>query len=758
MANLVREKALPLLKQVKTYWKIPPQGRYMSFKEIFSLAFGGIGIKFIVYCINNMLLSTTNALIGNTIGIKPGPLYVIYIIGVLSNFPFTAIRANLIDNTRSMKGKYRPYILSMAIPTVLLGIGFVWMPYENMSMLMKCIVVLAFNIGFQFFYNFMNESYESLLNVLSPNTYERSDVSAVKAVVENLSPSIVGIFLPIFANMITGKNDLYNLSVYRVLYPVLLILGFIISLPVYMNTREKIIQAKTHVIQIKFVDALRSVIRNKYFWIISLAGWLGFLESAFSRMLEWMYHYQKACSPGQYALIVAISSNASFWPNLFTPLLVRKYGKRNILVFTNMLSIVFIGIMLPVVKINNPTMMIWTMMLCFFINSFVTAMGGFLNPSIQADIRDYQQYITGERIDGMFSTVGLVGSVITLATSSVLPMIYTKAGLNEETALRLGYDGSNVYDVLYDPEYFVKVCSVLLIASAVGAALNVLPYFFYDLTETKQRSMVSVLKIRAMFEDYGNGQITDDALIEAVEIIEEAKTLSEQNEIKIDRNAVKKVKGKENKKKANSQLKKDMEFNTQVQISKFVMAELNKFKTDEGRAQLDNAKAIVNAGMRNSINNSEISMRAAKAMPKTTALEKERRSDAINEVRKLKTAQKTVKKYYPDGIEEFDTAVFDKLFSLEDEVNIQIFELTKKIREAKEEKNHSLIKELNAEFSALKVKRTQIGNEIKKAGNQNAIYHRAAKPYLDAVKLLKYEENLEHYDELLLKYNGLKVN
>ncbi len=54
MVNLIKEKALPMLKQVKTYWKTPPQGKYMPFKEIFSLAFGGIGIKFIVYCVNNM--------------------------------------------------------------------------------------------------------------------------------------------------------------------------------------------------------------------------------------------------------------------------------------------------------------------------------------------------------------------------------------------------------------------------------------------------------------------------------------------------------------------------------------------------------------------------------------------------------------------------------------------------------------------------------------------------------------------------------
>lgn len=191
----------------------------MSYKEIASLSVGGIGVRFIVYCVSNMIIAVGNTLIGNTIGIDPGALYVIYILSILSGFPLTALRAKMIDNTRSMKGKYRPYILTMGIPTVILGIGFVWMPYEHMSLTVKCIVVLLFNVGFQFFYNFMVDAYESLINVLSPNTIERSDVLSIRCVVENLSPSIAGIFLPIAARLITNDNTLYDMRIYRVLYP-----------------------------------------------------------------------------------------------------------------------------------------------------------------------------------------------------------------------------------------------------------------------------------------------------------------------------------------------------------------------------------------------------------------------------------------------------------------------------------------------------------------------------------------------------------
>ena len=230
---------------------------------------------------------------------------------------------------------------------------------------------------------------------------------------------------------------------------------------VYKHTEEKIVQARTHVVQIKFMDALREVAKNKYFWIISLAGWIGFLEIGFHKIMEWMYNYQAACSASQYALITAIAGNASLWPNLFAPFLIRRFGKKKVLIISNLLNIIFIALMLPVVKMTGGGV-IWILLVFIFINQLLTSLGHFMNPSLNADIRDYQQYISGERIDGVFSAVALIGSVITLGTASVLPAIYEKAGLNEEMAVKLGYSADNVYDVLYNTELFVAISSAIL--------------------------------------------------------------------------------------------------------------------------------------------------------------------------------------------------------------------------------------------------------------------------------------------------------
>lgn len=755
----VTKKLGEALGSFKKYWSKPPKGRYMTYKEITSLSVGGIGVRFITYCVSNMIIAVGNTLIGNTIGIDPGALYVIYIISVLSGFPLTALRAAMIDNTRSMKGKYRPYILTMGIPTVILGIGFVWMPYENMSLLLKCVTVLLFNIGFQFFYNFMIDAYESLINVLSPNTIERSDVLSVRCVVENISPSIAGIFLPLMARLITKDNTLYDMRIYRALYPPMIVVGFLISMLVYVNVEEKTVRAKTHVIRIKFTDAFKSIAQNKYFWIISLAGWIGFLESSFNSIIGWMYNYQAACSAGQYSLIVAISGNASFWPNLVAPFLIRKYGKKKILVFTNILNIGFIALMLPVVKKTGDPSAIWLLLGCVFVNQFITSLGHLLNPSIQADIRDYQQYKTGERIDGMFAAVGLIGSVITLATGAVLPAIYESAGLNREVAQMLGYDGSNVYDVLYSTEHFINISTVLVAASIVGAALNVIPFFFYDLTEIKQKAMVNVLKIRAVFEDLESGVISDDALVEAVDIIKESLEYREKEKTPLSKENIKsakKTKDKELLKKAKADYREAALKNDAIDTAALVAEELEHFKTPEGKAELEFARRVYGAGLSGFMSHEFISKAEVKALPSSTALQKERKKDMKRFLRDMKSAKKAAKKYFPNGITPFDTSVFEELFRREDKEELEFKTLTEELKAAKESKNKDEIKRLSLKIAELKLEKKQTAAEIKRKTDENAVYYRAAKPYLDAEKTVMRSEDYDSLERIFSLYDGAK--
>ncbi len=798
-----KEKITDTLDSVKTYWKAPAKGRYMPFREIAAYSGGGIGAYMIITLGTACLLGTGNTLISSTLGVDATDMYILYVIAVLANIPMTGIRANIIDNTRNKAGKYRPYIVSMAIPTAIISVLMVWFPYDSLNYFLpegeifgesygyiaKCALILVFNLLLHFFYYFFYDGYENLIHVLSPNTQERADVASIKSVVYSLAPSIVQFITPIIASKIFHTNST-DIRVYRLLYPILGVLGILLCIIVYKYTEEKIVQAKTHVIRIRFIDAMREVAKNKYFWIISLAGWIGFLESAYLNILYWLYNYGGVCSGPTFGIINTVYGNASLWGMLLAPFCIRKWGKKAVLIVTNFFNIIFILLMLPATQeLNGAT--IWLVLGCLYMNGLIGAFAHILNPAIQADIRDYQQYKSGERIDGMFSAVGTIGTVITLLTSSVLPAIYEMGGITKTNAAavtsnpnilsRMLGDGktvgellaeqfaqgqnnyTNAYSALYDPDILLSLLHVLIIISAIGALMNVVPYFWYDFNERKQKSVIRVLKVRAMFEDYGNGILSDAELVETIDLIRTARMMAVETPKAIDKKTYKSIADKQKRKEAKKAYRADVEFNEEIEIAKFVCAELEKFSNPLYKAQVEQCKLVYSAGLAGllemNINDINHEIREARSMPKSTPEEKEARSTAMDMAKNKKYAKKTIDKYFSHGepFEKPDYSVLDGYYTTEDECDVMLKELYQEQQLAKKNKDYSRVSELKAKIKEIEAKRKEARAMAKATQDAISIFARAAKPYLSAETMLKQMENYSHFDEIAAGYDEAKV-
>ena len=798
----LKQKAVDGISKVKTYWKTPPAKRYMPFKEIAAYSGGGIGAYMIITMGSACLLATNSTLLSSTLGVDPMDMYIMYVLAVIANIPLTGIRANIIDNTRNKAGKYRPYIVSMAIPAAIICNILVWFPYAKLSdwlgdgmifgetkaYVAKCAIIMFLNLLLHFFYYFFYDAYENLIHVLSPNSQERTDVASIKSVVYSFAPTVVNLFTPIIASNIFHSNTT-DIRVYRFLYPILTVGGLLLCMIVYKHTEEKIVQARTHVVQIKFIDALKAVAKNKYFWIISLAGWIGFLESAYANVMFWVYNYGGACSGNIYSLVITVYGNASLWGMLFAPFCIRKWGKKAVLIVTNLFNILFILMLLPATKeISNLT--IWLVLGCLYLNAFMGSFAHILNPSIQADIRDYQQYKTGERIDGMFAVVTTIGTVITLLTSSVLPFIYEKNGLTKENAalvtsnpevldrvlgdgktvgqilseqLANGQDNyNNALSALYDPDILLSLIKVLILVAAVGALMNVVPYIWYDFNERKQKSVIRVLKVRAMFEDFGNGVLKDAELVEVIDIIRNAKEMAVAMPKELDKKSYKSIKDKEERKAAKKAYLADKDFNDEIEIGKFVCEELDKFSTPVGQLQVKENMKVYAAGL-DALLNADISLinqeiAIAKAMPKSTKEEKEIRKTAIEIAKSKKASYKAVKKYFSKG-QEFkqpDFAVLDKFFNAEDDCEAKLKELYVDLKTAKKSKDNSKVLELKADIKKTNSDRKDARKFSKEEMDKHAYFNRAAKVYLDAEKLVKQKDNYSHFEEIEKMYDEAK--
>lgn len=812
----IKQMAVDGLSKVKIYWKTPMSGRYMSFKEIAAYSGGGIGAYMIITMGTACLLAANNTLLSSVLGIAPMDMYIMYVIAVVANIPLTAVRANIIDNTRNKAGKYRPYIVSMAIPAAIICVVMVWFPYnilntifgdavilgKSLAYIAKCAIIMVLNLFLHFFYYFFYDGYENLIHVLSPNSQERADVASVKSIVYSFAPTVVNLFTPLIAQHLFKSNST-DIRVYRLLYPILAVLGILLCIIVYKHTEEKIVQAKTHVIQIRFTDALKAVTKNKYFWIISLAGWIGFLESSYGNIMRWLYDYGGACSGTTFGLIQTFYGNASLWGMLAAPFCIRKWGKKAVLVVTNLFNIVFILAMLLFTDEITYNVTILLIMSCLWLNALMGSFAHILNPSIQADIRDYQQYKTGERIDGMFSAVNTIGTVLALATSSVLPFIYKQKGITEENArivtsnpeilnrvVNLGKDEfttvgkileeqlargqdnySNAYSALYDFDILLSLVDVLIVLAAFGALMNVIPFFWYDLNERKQKSIVRVLRIRAMFEDFGNGVLNDGNLVEAVDIIRKAREMRNASPVTADKKGYKKIKDKAERKNAKQAYLKAVEHNEEIEIAKFVCEELEKFETPEFIFRVEQSEKIVAAGLSGLFNltlpEAQQELAEAKAMAKDTPERKAVRAAAIEIAREKISACKTIAKHFKD-ISEFVQPKYSelqKIFDKEDMLEAKLKGLYVSLKQAKKEfskypteKNARKVDEINEKIKSLRAELAETRKAEKAETEKQATFARAAKPFLDAQKLLNQKANYSHFDDIDAQYEISKVN
>lgn len=807
------EKASTLINNVRYYWKKPAKGRYMSFKEIASYAFGGIGAYLIVCMSYPCILGATNVFLSGTIGIGLTDMYIMYVIAILSGIPLTGVRANIVDNTRNKAGKYRPYLLRMGIPCAVIFVAMVWFPYDKLHFIVgdgqifgreaqyvaKCVVILAFNIALQFFYNFFYDAYENLIHVLSPNSQERADVASIKSVIYSFGPTVYNLIIPIIAGIL-GTNQT-DIKVYRIAFPVIGVIGILLVFIVYANTQEKIIQAKTHVIQIKFTDALREVAKNKYFWIISLASWIGFLETAYSNILYWLCNYGGACSQGTYAIITTVYGNASLWGMLLAPFCIRKWGKKKVQIVTNLFNIAFILCMYPFFCGNAETTtgnirnyVIWAVLACLYLNGIVGAFAHILNPSIQADIRDYQQYKTGERIDGMFAAVAAIGSVITLITAGVLPALQEKYGMTAARAAEVTSNSTlmsrmlpgsnqtisqmltdqlangqnnfvNPSSALYDVDgILLPLLKVLVIIAAVGATLNVIPFFFYDLTEKKQKSYVRVLKVRAVFEDYGNNALKDKDIIEMIDLVNNSKEMAVASPKEVSKDMYKGISDKAERKAAKKAYRAALDYNEEIEISKFVVDELNKFNTTLGMHKIEAYTKVYEAGLdgikNTSIEDAKAQLEKAKAMPKNTEEEKEIRKFYIELAKSQISAVKSYIKYFGTAqtFEELSFDTIESLFNKEDELDEKIAELAQLSHIARKDKDSDEYNRLKAEIKKYSEERKDVRKASKSEMDKHAQFNRAAKPYVDAKKLLAQNENFKHFDEIAALYDTAKEN
>ncbi len=736
------QKGTDIVKEVRQYWNQPRPGEYVPYREVVMLSVGWMALYMSIQW--TIGFGVGNAFTGMTLGMNNNELLVMGYVCTFIGYLLTPLNAWIIDNLRLKDGKYRGYI-RLAVPSMIITLVSLWLPYDKVGaagfrgaryIMIAMLFVMSEIQGY--IQGWVNTGVTNLIHVITPNTQERTKIMAITSIIYSIGYSINNVYYPFMVDVLCDNGDKYNLKFYRGAYTPMALLMPVVLLA-YFGTKERLVLPKSRITKMSFANSMRAVAGNKIFWIKCADGWNNFLEDAKGNIWDWMVYRAHIMKSTTYGILNTISYNANFWGMLFSPWFIKRFGKKNIKIFKNIIQVFLIASYFLFYKSSFAAVGLF---IVYTLDRFVDTYN-VIDSAIESDMRDNQQYLIGERIDGAFGFVSTyAGAAITSVTGLFIPWVYKKKGFdgndysvldvytNYDETKPLSQQTKNPNCVLF------SLMDTLLSISIVGAAIDVLPWFAYDITEAGQQSMIKVIRLRTIVEDRNSGEQDESTYIEGCEAVMNARkycglakkqiparsTVKEARKLPRATDEQKKERAAAIK-EAKKAISDARDFNAQVENADFVMHELNRFDNEFGRKQLELCRKIAAGGKNHFFDNAQELIKLACELPETNVKEEKIwRKQEIRNARSLIKSAKLAAKYYPNGVIDFDENCVEDAYELPDNTK----ELAKARRKA-----------------------------MKEANKKQNIYATVAAPYLAAKRTIALAEGYADIDSVIADYDSV---
>ncbi|MBQ6117602.1 MAG: MFS transporter [Clostridia bacterium] len=732
-------KALDFVKEARYYWKQPRPGEYVPYIEVVMLSLGWMAL----YMSINWTIGfgVGNQFTGMTLHMNNRELLVMGYVCTIIGYLLTPLNAWIIDNFRLQEGKYRKYI-KLAIPSMCLTLLSLWLPYEQIrdggypGARYVMIAVLFVMAELQsYVQGWVTTGITNMIHVITPNTQERTKIMAITSIIYSAGHTVNNVYYPFMVDLLCENGDKYNMTYFRGAYtPMALVMPLVLL--AYFGTQERLVLPKSRISKVGLAASVRAVSGNKIFWIRCADGWNDFLEGAKGNIWDWLVYRAHIMKSTTYGFLNTISYNSMFWGMLLSPWFIKRFGKRKIKIAKNIIQVFLIASYFLFYK--SPMAGIG-LFLVYTLDRFVDTYN-VIDSAIEADMRDNQQYLIGERIDGAFGFVqSYAGGAINMVTGLFIPWVYKQKGFdgndysvldvykNYDETLPLSQQTKNPDCVLY------SLMDTLLLISIVGAAVDVLPWFAYDISETGQRAMIRVIRLRAVVEDALAGVRDETTYIEGCEAVFKAREYYGREKMEVPHRkevaavrrepAADKTERAGRVKAVKQRIAQAREFNEELEIADFVTRELDRFETAFGKAQTALCERIVAGGPDRFFEDAEEIVNAAHALPHSHVKEEKIwRKQEVRNARALLRSAKLAAKYYPDGVVPFDPQTAEDAYDMPDATREQARARRKAMREANKAQNR---------------------------------YNEMASPYLSAKRTLALREGYQKIDGIMADYDNV---
>lgn len=421
-------------------------------------------------------------------GLPAAVVVTMFLITRIWDSAFDPIVGVVADRTHSRWGKFRPYLLWLAVPFGIIGVlTFVTPDWSPTGKLVYAYVTYSLMM---MIYSAINVPYASLLGVMSPNPKERNTLSTYRMTFAYIGSFIALLLFMPLVNFFSGNSkDLGDQQTgWTMAVVVIAILCIILFFGCFAWTKERVKPIKEAQNPLK--EDLKDLFKNKPWWILLGAGVAALVFNSI-RDGATVYYFKYFVVEEDYAtvsffgmsfvlsgLYLALGQAANIIGVIAAAPVSNRIGKRN----TYMWAMIIATVLSVIFYWFDKEDLIWM----FVFQALISICAGSIFPllwSMYADCADYSELKTGNRATGLIFSSSSMSQKFGWAIGTAI------------TGWLLGFFGFQA-NAVQSEEAISGIKMFLSFLPAVGTILSVVFISMYPLTEKKMKDITTELECK----------------------------------------------------------------------------------------------------------------------------------------------------------------------------------------------------------------------------------------------------------------------
>ena len=320
------------------------------------------------------------------------------------------------DRTETKWGKYRPFLLWVAIPYA--ALGYLLFLGPDLSQTGKLVFAYASYSLIMLGYTAINVPYSALLAVIHPLSEERTKATQYRFVLASVGTILVGATAKPLVDLLGGGDEVLGFRLTILIFAVLTILLFFFT---FFTTKERI-RPKKHESSIK--EDL-NVLRKNISWIIlaicSILIVVGLVARISSTAFFTKYNMELGAEKVLWwmdstTLIITFGFVGQLFGALITPSLLKIVDKRRLMIASNLL---FAGSIIATYFV--PTHQFVGTLLLYSLGIFAFGIIITLLFAMYTDCAEYGEWMSGHNSAGLTVSASMFALKFGSAVGSAIP-------------------------------------------------------------------------------------------------------------------------------------------------------------------------------------------------------------------------------------------------------------------------------------------------------------------------------------------------